>query len=136
MAIDYSNYTSNAQYSLTANTTSVNNITIQTIGSAAGGNSDLYSGNSSSAGGNYLGGYSSLSTATTGITIGYYSQTNYQEKWPDVEGSVGLIFIKNDKVMIRLDDGEQKEIADLSGPELEIIASLIAIAAKKKLQRT
>ena len=34
------------------------------------------------------------------------------------------------------DDGEEKEVADLSGPELEIMASLIAIAAKKKLQRT
>lgn len=122
MAIDYSNYTSSVQYSLTANTTSMTNITIQTISSGSG------------AGGNYFGGYSSLGAFTSGTLN--YGILPYQEKWPDVEGSVGLIFIKDDKVMIKLDDGEQKEIADLNESEIEIMTSLLAIAAKKRLQRT
>ena len=76
-----------------------------------------------------------MSMSTTGITVSYSSTGTYKEKWPDIEGSIGLFFIRGDKMMIRLDDGEEQEVADLNDIGATI-SSLLAIAAKKSLQRT
>jgi hypothetical protein len=115
----------------TTTTSNTCNITIQTVG--GGGNVGIGSSGYGNASSSANSGLYSAGSGGPGYT---YSYVPIYEKWPDVEGSVGLIFIKNDKIMIRLDDGEEKEIADLSESEIEMMTSLLAIAAKKKLQRT
>lgn len=72
------------------------------------------------------GGYS------TGTT---YSWTNPEgEVWPEVENAVGIIYVDDDKIKIKTKSAEEIVIADISEGQTEVIVSLMAVIAKKKLE--
>ena len=55
-------------------------------------------------------------------------------KWPeDIPDTIGLLYIKDGKLMMRTDDGSEIELVDLSTADGETAQILIAVAAKKNL---
>jgi hypothetical protein len=55
-------------------------------------------------------------------------------KWPEnIPDTIGLLYIKNGKLMMMTEDGAEVELVDLSTADGETAQILIAVAAKKKL---